>query len=178
MLNSYNRLLNRMNLSLDSENNMNVRSEKTGIEGNEVLISSNNNDVKSTESSNTEVLENSTTKNPYSGKIGTIIQVNNTDKTDKPQGYSLNPGDYVFCHVLIYQFVKYGVPTLKPERKLQFQAYGLDNHDVFDAFCLFVEAHQDALRRWYQSEASIEVPNLTADDVLFAQISGGIYESA
>lgn len=163
-----NKLLNTMNVS--AKNDMNVRSEKTAIDECEDLPT----DAMTTESSSIDVLEDIKLESTYSGESGTKVQENKPEVT----AYSLSAENYVFCHVFIYQFVKYGVPKLVPVHQLLFQVYGFDNHDVFDAFCDFVATYQDALRRWYRSEASIEVPNLTADDVVFAQISGGIYESA
>ena len=155
---------------------MNDQSEKTGVK--EVNSGIDENGSVLTKLC---VIDNSEKEKEIlilSGFSGTNVSDNSTDQHAENQGYSLNSEDYVFCHVFIYQFVKYGVPTLKPERRLQFQVYGLDNHDVFDAFCLFVETYQDALRQWYRTEATMEVPNLTADDLVFAQISGSIYESA
>ena len=162
-------LLNKL-LNVSLKNDMNVRSEKTVIDGCEDLST----DAVTTESSSIDVLEDIKLESPYSGESCTKVQETKQEAT----GYTLSPENYVFCHVFIYQFVKYGVPKFDPVHKLLFQVYGFDNHDVFDAFCDFVATYQDALRRWYRSEASIEVPNLTADDVVFAQISGGIYESA
>ena len=162
-------LLNKL-LNVSLKNDMNVLSEKTAIDGCEDLST----DAMTTESSSIDVLEDIKLESTYNGESGTKVQANKPEVT----AYSLSPENYVFCHVFIYQFVKYGVPKLDPVRKLLFQVYGFDNHDVFDAFCDFVATYQDALRRWYRSEVSIEVPNLTADDVVFAQISGAIYESA
>ena len=162
-------LLNKL-LNVSLKNDMNVLSEKTGVDVCEDLST----DATTTESSSIDVLEDIKLESPYSGKSGTKVQESKPEVT----AYSLSPENYVFCHVFIYQFVKYGVPKFDPVRKLLFQVYGFDNHDVFDAFCDFVATYQDALRHWYQSEASIEVLNITADDIVFAQISGAIYESA
>ena len=165
-----NNLLN--NLEVVVSNDMNVRSEKTTI--NETIVRSSDNSVSLTDSMSIELFENTENSSLYSGEISTNVQ---SKKEETP--YSLNPQDYVFCHVFIYQFVKTRISQYHASWQQAWQQHGLDDHDVFDAFCEFVERHGQAMVDWYRTEAVLEVPTLTADDLLFAQIAGRrCYESA
>ncbi len=163
-------LLNRQLNQLAIENDMNVRSEKTTI--NELIDRTSENVCTPTDTKSVDDSESAEKYYALMPEISTNVQ------TETEQHYSLNPEDYVFCHVFIYQFVRAHLPHYKASWQQAWQAHGLDDHDLFDLFCRFVERYGQDMVDWYKQTAAIDVPTLTADDIVFAQISGRFYAAA
>ena len=166
-----NNLLNNLNPSLEtSSNDMNVRSGLTGIKRNKCATSENVCTPSDTKSSD----DSESTKNYFA--LMPVISTN--VQTETEQHYSLNPQDYVFCHVFVYQFIKTQLPHYKASWQQAWQTHGLNDPSLADAFCQFVDDYGVALIDWYRNEAAVDVPALTHDDILFAHISGRQHESA
>ncbi len=173
-----NRKLNALGETMDiveSTSCMDVQSEKTGLKevnSDSVELVSTPVDTGSTEISKKE--SNNFSKGCFSG---TNVQDNNNTDTSEYQCFSLNPEDYVFCHVFIYQFVK--TQLHGTVLRSHWQLYGLAHEDLFNRFCEFIEQHGQAMVDWYRENAALEVPTLTGDDITFCNIAGrGMYASA
>ena len=164
-----NRLLNRMHPELgDCPVSMNVRSEKTGI--NEEILLLSEQDVSLTDSKAVDDIERADNSSLYSGEIGTNVPENNTEDGTENPCFSLNPEDYVFCHVFIYQFVN--TQLHGTALRTCWQLYGLAHETVFNRFCDFVERHGRTMVDWYRQHADLEVPALTGDDIAFCNLAG------
>lgn len=112
-----------------------------------------------------------------SGFSGTNVSDNNTGQSIETQGYSLNPEDYVFCHVFIYQFVN--TQLQGTIQRTLWQMYGLSHEDLFNQFCEFIDRHGQAMVDWYRDNADLDVPTLNGDDIAFCNIAGrGMHASA
>ena len=167
-----NQLLNNLNPSLEtSSNDMNVQSGLTGIKRNKCATS----ELASTPSDTKSSDDSESAKNYFA--LMPVISTN--VQTETEEHHSLNPQDYVFCHVFIYQFVKTQLPHYKASWQHAWQACGLTDPSLADAFCQFADDYGAALIDWYRTECAVDVPPLTHDDIRFAQIAGRrCYESA
>ena len=161
-----NHLLNNLNPSLEtSSNDMNVRSGLTGIKRNKCATSENVCTPSDTKYSD----DSETAKNYFA--LMPVISTN--VQTETEEHYSLNPQDYVFCHVFIYQFIKTRVHLLDATYRLVFQVYGLTHPMIADAFCQFVDDYGAMITDWYRQEVpKLSIPSLHQDDIRFAQIAG------
>lgn len=176
-----NALLNNLENKTPMEHNtidMNVWSEKQAYKEVNTDIDNIESVSTLTESSDTDdFTESEISSHAREEKSGTNVPESVKEPEETP--YSLDPHDYTFCHVFIYQFVKTRVLHLNATQRMVWQVYGLDDHDLFNLFCLFVEKQGPLISQWYRKEVAIEIQNLTADDLVYAQIAGRrIYESA
>ncbi len=170
-----NRKLNALGEQVDlgeSSYCMDVQSEKTGIK--EVNSDIDENGSELTEPCSTDDVEKEKEFLLLSGFSGTNVSDNDTEDTPDYQCFSLNPEDYVFCHVFIYQFVK--TQLHGTVLRSHWQLYGLAHEDLFNRFCEFIEQHGQTMVDWYWQNAALEVPTLSGDDIAFCNIAGrGMY---
>ena len=173
-----NRKLNALGEQVDlgkSSDCLYVQSEKTGIK--EVNSDIDKNGSEHTEPCFTDNSEKEKEILLSSGVFGTnILDNNNTDSVEY-QCFSLNPEDYVFCHVFIYQFVN--TQLQGTIQRTLWQMYGLSHEDLFNQFCEFIDRHGQAMVDWYRDNADLDVPTLNGDDIAFCNIAGrGMHASA
>ena len=164
-----NRLLNEMDMDTDnSPVYMDGQTENTGVK--EENVRQNDIDVKPTDSKSVDTCEKTINTSFKACVNSTIVQENNTTKTDEYQCFSLNPEDYVFCHVFIYQFVK--TQLLGTIQRTLWQMYGLSHEDLFNRFCEFIDRHGQVMVDWYRKNADLDVPTFNGDDIIFCNIAG------
>lgn len=169
-----NQLLNNLNPSLEtSSNDMNVRSGLTTIKRNKCATS----EPASIPSDTKSADDSETSKNFFA--LMPVISTNVQTETEEPH-YSLDPQDYVFCHVFIYQFIKTQLPHYKASWQHAWQTCGLTDPSLADAFCQFVDDYGALITDWYRQEVpKLAIPPLHQNDIQFAQIAGRrCYESA
>lgn len=153
---------------VESTSCLDAQSEKTGVKEENSFIDEKGSVL--TELCSADTVEKDKELLPLSGFSGTNVPDNNPEETDDYRCFSLNPEDYVFCHVFIYQFVK---TQLKGTvLRSHWQLYGLAHEDLFNRFCEFIEHHGQAMVDWYREKAALEVPALTGDDITFCNIAG------
>ena len=170
-----NRKLNALGEQVDlgeSSSCLDVQSEKTGIK--EVNSRIDEQGSVPTEPCSTDNSEKEKEILLLSGFSSTNVPDDSNTDSVEYQCFSLNPDDYVFCHVFIYQFVK--TQLHGTVLRSHWQLYGLAHEDLFNRFCEFIEQHGQAMVDWYYQNAALEVPTLTGDDIAFCNIAGrGMY---